>query len=135
MIFNYFAIFGKLAEILVEFQKNGSFVDEQTLLNNQVSIEIVEAWSYVCQIFKLWPSVTLLKFYAAFFYFINFLAIGRIIVTDILFYSWYFIVINKYKELARGLKIVLEEKDSTKLKAWVEFHHYVNEYLLSGRVI
>lgn len=128
MITNYIATVGQLGTILEKSNNGGGKFEANKLLENQLSMDTLEAWTYVCHFFKLWPSITLLKIYTAVFYVFNFLAIGRIIVSDVLFYSWYFIVLDQYQELSMSLKETLRETASgTKLKIWIEHHHHVNE--------
>jgi hypothetical protein len=128
LIFHYNATVGQLGNIL-EISMNGSKKFEASeMLENQISIDTLEAWTYVCHFFKLWPSITLLKIYSAVIYIFNFLALGRRIVSDILFYSWYSIVLEQYRELSRCLKETLkDEAPGTKLREWIEHHHHVNE--------
>jgi hypothetical protein len=127
---NYIDTIGQLGNIL-EKSINGSGAtkfEANGMWENQLSIDTLEAWTYMCHFFKLWPSVTLLKIYSAVFYILNFLAIGRILVSDILFYSWYSIVLEQYRELSRCLKETLrDEVPGTKLREWIEHHHHVNE--------
>jgi len=130
LISNYIDTIGQLGNIL-EKSINGSGAgkfEANGMWENQLSIETLEAWNYLCHFFKLWPSITLLKIYSAVFYLLNFLALGRIIVSDILFYSWYSIVLDQYQELSRCLKDTLrDETPGIKLREWIEHHHRVNE--------
>jgi hypothetical protein len=128
LISNYIATVGQLQNILEKSMNGTRIIEANGMMENQLSMDTLEAWTYVCHFFKLWPSVTLLRIYSAFLYVLNFLAIGRIIVSDILFYSWYFIVLDQYKELSKSLKETLRETATgTKLKKWIEHHHLVNE--------
>jgi hypothetical protein len=129
MISNYIATVGQLGNILEKSMNAGARKPEANgMLENNLSMETVEAWTYMCHFFKLRPSVTLLKIYIAVFYVLNFLAIARIIVSDVLFYSWYSIILDQYRELSKCLKEALRDvAPGTKLKEWIEHHHHVNE--------
>jgi hypothetical protein len=130
LVFHYITTVGQLGNIL-EKSMNGSGAgkfEANGMWETQLSLDTLEAWTHVCHFFKLWPSITLLKIYSAVFYAFNFLAIGRILVSDILFYSWYSIVLEQYRELSGCLKETLrDETPGTKLREWIEHHHHVNE--------
>jgi hypothetical protein len=128
LISNYIATLSQLEKML-EISMNGSQKFEASgMLENQIFMDTLEAWTYVCHFFNMTPSVTLLKIYSAFFFASNLLAIGRIIVSDVLFYSWYFIVLDQYQELSKCLRDTLRDVvPSTKLREWIEHHHHVNE--------
>jgi hypothetical protein len=128
LICNYVATVSQL-ETMLENSMNGSQNFEATgMLENQILMDTLVAWTYVCHFFNLSPSITLLQIYFVFFFVSNLLAIGRLIVSDVLFYSWYFIVLDQYQELSKCLKDTLrDEAPSTKLREWIEHHHQVNE--------
>ncbi|XP_065338597.1 uncharacterized protein LOC135938682 [Cloeon dipterum] len=126
---NYFSTFGQLEDIFGNVNGTEEEINQQ-MMSKQVPLEVVEAWTYVCAFFQLWPSTGMLKVYAAFLHVINFLGIGRIIVSDILFYSWYAIIINRYHMLAKSAPAVLNKQENDKrLVDWIQFHHTINELL------
>lgn len=129
LISNYVATLSQL-ETMLENSMNGSQKFEASgMLENQILMDTLEAWTYVCHFFNVSPSVTQLKIYFVFFFVSNLLAIGRLIASDVLFYSWYFIVLEQYRELSKYLKDTLrDEAPSTKLREWIEHHHHVNEW-------
>jgi hypothetical protein len=128
LIFNYIATLSQLENFLEKSTNGSQKFEASGMLENQIFMDTLEAWTYVCHFFNLSPSVTLLKIYSALFFISNFLAIGRIIVSDVLFYSWYFIVLDQYQELSKCLKETLRDvAPSSKLSEWIEHHHHVNE--------
>ncbi|XP_059476879.1 uncharacterized protein LOC132197550 [Neocloeon triangulifer] len=131
---SYMTVFGQITDLIDRFMKNGTHQEAEDadnyLTKSEVSIEILEAWYYVNGLFKIWPYVTLVKAYAAFVYATSFLALGRVVVSDILFYSWYMTVNNLYRDLVDSLPSALEcTNDKKKLHKWVQHHHALNQLL------
>ncbi|XP_059489526.1 uncharacterized protein LOC132204781 [Neocloeon triangulifer] len=128
---NYLSTFGQLDNYLEKSAVNSSKeVVDKLLTSGQVPLEVIESWSYICAFFQFWPPIRVLKLYAGFLHVINFLAIGRIIVSDTLFYAWYIIIINRYHTLAKSLSKALDrDGGEEQLTEWLNFHQNINDLL------
>ncbi|CAB3380290.1 Hypothetical predicted protein [Cloeon dipterum] len=133
---SYMTIFAQIGTLIDSYMQNGTQAEDADLLltkSEEVSIEILEAWYYVQRFFKMWPYVALVKAYAAFVYAVSFLSLGRVVVSDILFYSWYATLNHLYRVLVDALPQALAADAAADRKKaladWIQHHHSLNQLL------
>ncbi|XP_059476913.1 uncharacterized protein LOC132197577 [Neocloeon triangulifer] len=127
----YITVFLKLATILDGLMKDNPRADaDQFIRESNFSVEINEAWTYTSQVFYVWRSVTLMRIVCGIIHFYSFFAIGRIMISDLLFYTWYSTIIHQYRQLAKELPKVMEKRaGKDKLQDWINCHQSLNELL------
>ncbi|XP_059477516.1 uncharacterized protein LOC132197923 [Neocloeon triangulifer] len=127
----YLSIFWETTTILDKLLQNNTAIDaDQMIRESDYSVEIIQSWAYIWQVFYIWPSVLMVRILTGIVHYFSFFAIGRVMISDFLFYTWYSTIIHQYRQLAKVLPKVMDGRaGKEKLQEWNKCHHNLNELL------
>ncbi|CAB3387685.1 Hypothetical predicted protein [Cloeon dipterum] len=129
-VFMYFENYWRLADLMEHAATNKTQIELMVSERGEFSIELLEAWMFVVQTMPFLPSPMQIKIVSALIFFFCYFAIGRVMLSDMLFYSWYSIIVHQYRQLRDTLgKVLHEDAEKEKLEDWVKYHHTLNELL------
>ncbi|XP_059476658.1 uncharacterized protein LOC132197401 [Neocloeon triangulifer] len=120
--------FDKVMEMLRE---NATYTGDK----NFITQVYYETWKSVWSNNKYFniPDAALrsyIKVTSIFIYVLCYLAIGRLVVSDVLIYSWYSTIVNQYQQLADSLpQVMAAGEDLKKVQYWIRYHSLLNELL------
>ncbi|XP_059476657.1 putative odorant receptor 92a isoform X2 [Neocloeon triangulifer] len=107
------------ARIEAELAYDGRDVD------TAVSFKIFRAFIDFCEFFNFRPSNLQSEIFMTFMYSLSFLSICRLVVSNILFCSWYLIIAKMYQQLTKNFTRALSTEKS--LSDWIKHHSKITE--------
>ncbi|XP_065342615.1 uncharacterized protein LOC135941204 [Cloeon dipterum] len=129
-VYMYFENYWRLAVLMEHAATNKTQIELLVHGRGEFTIELLEAWMFAVQTMPFVPSPMQIKIVSALIFFFCYFAIGRVMLSDMLFYSWYSIIVHQYRQLRDTLgKVLHEDAEKEKLEDWVKYHHTLNELL------
>ncbi|CAB3380291.1 Hypothetical predicted protein [Cloeon dipterum] len=99
---------------------------EKTKLNDRLTFETTLTSTKVIQRLGVPPSQLAVRLIMAALLTSNYVAIGRLIVSDVLFYSWYSVLVHQYQQLIDCLPEAIAD-GGKKMNYWAHYHTVLNE--------
>lgn len=81
-------------------------------------------WAYFSEQLNFVPEEHLMAPLEAVFYFYTFLMVGRLILTDFVFFAWYWLFLEQYKALIKVLPQVLsgsKTDQEVSVEIWLQY--------------
>jgi len=82
-------------------------------------------WVYLTDQLNFVPQEPLLTFFVYTFYVYSFLMVGRLVATEFLFFSWYWLFLEQYELLTKNLPRALNREQTREeripLKMWLQY--------------
>jgi hypothetical protein len=114
-----------------EFTNNTHYMENGTnskYFLKDVSMEIINLCSKRDTIEQSTISCSMFLVYV-----LSFLGVGKVVVSDVMFYACYWLVIEELGILSQGLHGTISyckvSKDHSQLESWLQFHHSVSRYV------
>ncbi|CAB3380297.1 Hypothetical predicted protein [Cloeon dipterum] len=98
-----------------------------TQMHKQLILEMARYVARVLGLFGLGDSPAAVNAAFCFMFATCYFAIGRLIASDLLFYSWYCGLVHLHHKLVRGLSAALADRE--KLRDWAEYHSSIDKLL------